>query len=388
MRIERIGERDARDGGAHIAREVGLGLLADQPPADYEAIAREAEAAGIDVISVFHDLLYQPALGAVAPDGAGDGARQARPGGAEPVHAAPVRDRRPDGDARPRLAAAAPISASSRALARPARARGGAAVAGAAGGGRDRAEAPRRRHERRRGRALHARCLARRSPTSACVRGAAADRHVGRANGRLGGDRRRRDQDRRLGESRPRAGGAGLGSGAGTADRRRLRHRRRRGRRLGAGAGARRGGAVLSTSSRASTRRSSFARREEPPLDRFAIAGTPEEVAARVIELWEAGADRVELGTPQGRTTREGVRADLRPRAAAVALTRAPRPRRAGRRRRRRPRSAATRRARARAGARRSASGARRRPGCRGRRAPCRAARCGGRRCAREHGRG
>ena len=52
----------ARDGGAHIARELGLGLLGDQLPADYEAIAREAEAAGIDVISVFHDLLYQPAL--------------------------------------------------------------------------------------------------------------------------------------------------------------------------------------------------------------------------------------------------------------------------------------------------------------------------------------
>ena len=45
-----------------------------------------------------------------------------------------------------------------------------------------------------------------------------------------------------------------------------------------------------------------------PPLDRFTIAGTPEEVAARVIGLWEAGADRVELGTPQGRTTRDGVR--------------------------------------------------------------------------------
>ena len=43
------------------------------------------------------------------------------------------------------------------------------------------------------------------------------------------------------------------------------------------------------------------------PLDRFCIGGTPEEVAARVEELWEAGADRVELGTPQGRTTRAGV---------------------------------------------------------------------------------
>jgi 5,10-methylenetetrahydromethanopterin reductase len=46
---------------------------------------------------------------------------------------------------------------------------------------------------------------------------------------------------------------------------------------------------------------------ESPPLERFCIAGTPEEVAARVVELWDAGADRVELGTPQGRTTLAGV---------------------------------------------------------------------------------
>jgi 5,10-methylenetetrahydromethanopterin reductase len=44
-----------------------------------------------------------------------------------------------------------------------------------------------------------------------------------------------------------------------------------------------------------------------PPLERFCIAGTPEEVAAQVIELWDAGAGRVELGTPQGRTTAGGV---------------------------------------------------------------------------------
>ena len=43
------------------------------------------------------------------------------------------------------------------------------------------------------------------------------------------------------------------------------------------------------------------------PLDRFCIAGTPEQVAARVKALWDAGADRVELGTPQGRTTLAGV---------------------------------------------------------------------------------
>jgi 5,10-methylenetetrahydromethanopterin reductase len=46
---------------------------------------------------------------------------------------------------------------------------------------------------------------------------------------------------------------------------------------------------------------------DEPPLERFAIAGTPEEVAKRVRELWGAGADRVELGTPQGRTTPAGI---------------------------------------------------------------------------------
>ena len=46
---------------------------------------------------------------------------------------------------------------------------------------------------------------------------------------------------------------------------------------------------------------------QEPPLERFVIAGTPEEVARRVEELWAAGADRVELGTPQGRTTPGGV---------------------------------------------------------------------------------
>lgn len=46
---------------------------------------------------------------------------------------------------------------------------------------------------------------------------------------------------------------------------------------------------------------------QAPPLDRFCIAGTPDEVAARVAELWESGAARVELGTPQGRTTLGGL---------------------------------------------------------------------------------
>jgi 5,10-methylenetetrahydromethanopterin reductase len=45
----------------------------------------------------------------------------------------------------------------------------------------------------------------------------------------------------------------------------------------------------------------------EAPLDRFAVAGTPDEVASHVERLWAAGADRVELGTPQGRTVLDGV---------------------------------------------------------------------------------
>ena len=42
--------------------ELGLGLQSDKSAAEYVALARRAEAAGFDVISVFHDLLYQPAL--------------------------------------------------------------------------------------------------------------------------------------------------------------------------------------------------------------------------------------------------------------------------------------------------------------------------------------
>jgi 5,10-methylenetetrahydromethanopterin reductase len=42
-------------------------------------------------------------------------------------------------------------------------------------------------------------------------------------------------------------------------------------------------------------------------LDRFALAGTPDQVAARAAALLEAGAARVEFGTPHGLTDDEGV---------------------------------------------------------------------------------
>jgi 5,10-methylenetetrahydromethanopterin reductase len=46
---------------------------------------------------------------------------------------------------------------------------------------------------------------------------------------------------------------------------------------------------------------------EPTPLDRFTIAGTPEEVATQARSLYDAGATRVEFGTPQGLTTPGGV---------------------------------------------------------------------------------
>jgi 5,10-methylenetetrahydromethanopterin reductase len=43
-------------------------------------------------------------------------------------------------------------------------------------------------------------------------------------------------------------------------------------------------------------------------LRRLAFAGTPDEVAAQAIELFEAGAGRVEFGTPHGLEEEEGLR--------------------------------------------------------------------------------
>jgi 5,10-methylenetetrahydromethanopterin reductase len=43
-------------------------------------------------------------------------------------------------------------------------------------------------------------------------------------------------------------------------------------------------------------------------LDRFAMAGTPEQVADQATALFEAGARRVEFGSPHGLTEAEGIR--------------------------------------------------------------------------------
>jgi 5,10-methylenetetrahydromethanopterin reductase len=45
-----------------VSVEVGVGLQTDKNPGDYARLARIAEAGGVDVISVFGDLLYQPPI--------------------------------------------------------------------------------------------------------------------------------------------------------------------------------------------------------------------------------------------------------------------------------------------------------------------------------------
>src|SRR5207245_670320 len=52
---------DAHHRGPDLS-ELGLGLQSDKTAEEYVALARRAEAAGFDVISVFHDLLSQPAI--------------------------------------------------------------------------------------------------------------------------------------------------------------------------------------------------------------------------------------------------------------------------------------------------------------------------------------
>jgi 5,10-methylenetetrahydromethanopterin reductase len=46
-------------------RELGLALQTNKLPGDYAALARRAEDAGFDVVTVFNDLWFQPALPAL-----------------------------------------------------------------------------------------------------------------------------------------------------------------------------------------------------------------------------------------------------------------------------------------------------------------------------------
>jgi 5,10-methylenetetrahydromethanopterin reductase len=46
---------------------------------------------------------------------------------------------------------------------------------------------------------------------------------------------------------------------------------------------------------------------QSAPLEKFVLAGTPDEIAAQARALLDAGVDRIEFGTPQGLTTPDGV---------------------------------------------------------------------------------
>jgi 5,10-methylenetetrahydromethanopterin reductase len=48
-----------------VTRELGLGLQTDKPPGSYAPLARVAEAGGFAVVTAFNDLWYQPALPAL-----------------------------------------------------------------------------------------------------------------------------------------------------------------------------------------------------------------------------------------------------------------------------------------------------------------------------------
>ncbi len=65
--------------------------------------------------------------------------------------------------------------------------------------------------------------------------------------------------------------------------------------------------AALDARLAAGDRRGAAALVPDDLLDLFAFSGTPEQVAARAEGLFEAGATRVEFGTPHGLDEREGV---------------------------------------------------------------------------------
>ena len=263
---------DARDRGADLARELGLGLQSDRSRRSTSALARRAEEAGFDV-----DLgLPRPALPAgdrPAPaHGARDRARAARAGGAQPLHAPPVRDRGPGRGARPAPRAAARTSGSRRA-------RGSTGSASTSGG-------------RSRGCARPSRSCARCSPATRS--GFAGELFTLAPGHGLAYEPARRRVPLMIGTWGPRTAAlAGevadevkIGGCANPemvpvdarvdrerrgGDRRRLRHGRGRGRRLGARARARRRSGRTSRSSHGSIRHSS--RPAPPPLERFCSPG-------------------------------------------------------------------------------------------------------------------
>ena len=286
--------------------ELGLGLLTDQEPAAYERIARRAEEAGVDVLSVFHDLLYQPAIGplllmARATERVRLGPAALNPFTLHPYEIAgqtAMLDLVSDGRAYLGLAKGAwldrlgleeeqPLAALREAVEIVTKLLAGN-PSGVQGGRFRLAPGTVLAYERRRERVpLLIGTWGRRTAAWA---GTVADevKLGGSANPDLVPVMREW-----LGDERVRivVGCVTVVDEDGDWARERARAR------------------VAPYLEVVAHRDPTLELRpgQEPPLERFTIAGTPEDVAERVEELWAAGAHRVELGTPQGRTTEAGV---------------------------------------------------------------------------------
>ena len=340
MRIERI------DGAASHrradVRELGLGLQGDKRPGAYAALARRAEEAGFDVVTVFNDLFFQPSLPAAARDRACDGTRAGR-SVLRSTRSRRIRSRSPARSRRstPRPAAAPswvspPVPGSTRsASTRRPRAHRDPSDMG------DRRPAARALGRRVRGRPLPARPG--RTLAYEPVRAArsAARRHVVAAPDGFCRRTARRAEARRLRQPRDgRPGRASVSAIVTTRHRRRRCHGRRRRRRMPRAHTRAASSRSTCPSSPAATRRVDLdpdrpprrdPRRRARPLRLRGRAGPHRRARER---LFAAGADRVEFGTPHGIDEARGV--DLLAQQVPTGATRgqsACRPRRSARRR-------------------------------------------------------
>jgi len=287
-------------------RELGLGIRTDQAPAAYEAIARLADASGLDVVSVFHDLLYQPAIGPL-------------------LLMARVTERIRLGPAALNPFTLHPYEIAGQIAMLDAVSNGRAYLGLAKGAWLDRLGL----EERRPLAALREAVAVIRALLAGDEAGVAGERFTLAPGTALAYPRVRDAVPLLVGTWGPEtARWAGTVADevkvGGTANPELLPRVREwiGSTEVGLVVGCvtvvdedaewalERAGEVVGPYVDVVARHDptlELAPGEEPQLDRFCIAGTPEQVAARVVELWDAGADRVELGTPQGRTTLGGV---------------------------------------------------------------------------------
>jgi len=282
---------------------LGLGLQSDKRPHEYAALAQRAEAAGFDVISVFHDLLFQPAIFPLLTIAASTERVRLGPAALNPSTLHPVE-----------LAGqAAALDLAS----------GGRAYLGlVAGAWLDRLGLDERRPVERMREAVE---IVRR--LLAGDRSGYAGKHFALAPGSgLQYEPARKQIPLMIGTWRPRmAALAGelvadevkIG-GCANPDMVRLMREWIGNDQVGIVVGA----VTVVAEDGAAARE--HARREvemylevvggldptikgRPPLENFTIAGTPPEVAEQVRRLFDAGVKRVEFGTPQGIDTAAGV---------------------------------------------------------------------------------